>query len=77
MIINTIGVANGDIGGLGKGIINVGVEALPFFIGAGPGLVIGVIYFTVDKTVGWGGAFTITPNHPGTFIDVNGNMGIR
>jgi RHS repeat-associated protein len=74
--VNFIGVATGSQS-VGKGALNVGVEALPFVIGAGPGLVIGVFYFTVDKTVGWEKVMTPTPNHPGTFTDPYGNMGIR
>jgi len=74
--VNFIGVAT-ESQSVAKGALNVGVEALPFVIGAGPGLVIGVFYFTVDKTVGWEKVMTPTPNHPGTFTDPYGNMEIR
>ena len=76
VVVNVVGIAVGEQS-WGKAALNIGVEALPFIIGTGPGMVIGLIYFTVDKTVGWDKVMTPTPNHPGTFIDENGNMEIR
>jgi hypothetical protein len=75
-VINVAGAIAGEQG-WGKAALNVGVEALPFAIGAGPGAVIGVSYFVLDKTGGWEKAMTTTPNHPGTFTDENGNMELR
>jgi RHS repeat-associated protein len=76
LIVNVGGAALGEQS-WGKAALNIGVEALPFIIGAGPGMAIGVFYFAVDKTIGWDKVMTPTPNHPGTFIDENGNMELR
>lgn len=75
-VVNVIGVAEGEQS-WGKEALNIGVEAPPFIIGTGPGMVVGLIYFTMDKTVGWDRVLTPTPNHPGTFIDENRNMELR
>ena len=42
----------------GKAALNIGVEALPFVIGAGPGAVICILYLAMDK----GGMFD-RPEH--------------
>jgi hypothetical protein len=61
--------------------VNIVVEGLPFVIGLGPGLVVGLIYFTVDKTIGWDKVWQhiITPatNHPGIFYGEGGIPLIR
>ena len=60
-----------------KTIFNSGVGYTCLKIGGWPGFLIGAGYTAIDKTVGWNRVLSPTPNHPGTFIDENGNMGIR
>jgi RHS repeat-associated protein len=64
-----------------KAGVNIGIELLPFVIGVGPGMVIGIIYFTVDKTIGWDKVWqhitTPSPDHTGIFYGEGGVPLIR
>jgi hypothetical protein len=61
--VNVMGVISGEKN-LYKAGLNIGIDYLPFIIGTGPGLAIGVIYYGIDYTIGWEGVMTPAENHP-------------